>query len=134
MLNKIHHIAYVVRDLDRAVGVYEKAFGCRLLSRQRFAPRNAEVALFQVGEVLLEIIQPLGPGEPMRHLERFGEGFFHIAFEVDGIQERLGELESRDVKLLDRRPRPGLNWDVAWIDPESTFGVQTQLVEAEKGL
>ena len=54
MFKKIHHIAYLVRDLDKAAVLYENAFGVKVYGRQAFPPRGIEVAFFNVGDVLLD--------------------------------------------------------------------------------
>jgi methylmalonyl-CoA/ethylmalonyl-CoA epimerase len=129
MLKKIHHIAYIVSDLDKAVELYENVFQVSVHQRQFFAPRGIEVALFYVGEVLFELIQPVEEGtRAYRYLQEHGEGFFHIAFEVDGIEERLKELEEKGIELIHKNPVPGIDWDVAWMKRESTLGVYSQLV------
>lgn len=128
MLKRVHHLAVLVRDLDRAMALYRDTFGLRLIRRMLFVERNVDVVLFDLGGVILEVMQPVGPGRPQAWLEQHGEGFFHIAFVVDNLPARLRELEAQGVGLLDREPRPGIGWLVAWLDRESTFGLQAQLV------
>lgn len=130
MLKKVHHIAYIVRDLNQAVELYENVFQVSVHQRQFFEPRGIEVALFYVGDILFELICPVQEGtRAYEFLQQKGEGFYHIAFEVDGIEERLKELEEKGVGLIHNKPIPGIDWDVAWMKRESTLGVYSQLVQ-----
>jgi len=133
LLKKVHHIAYLVRDLDRAVEFYTEVFKVKVYKRQFFEPRGIEVALFYVGDVLFELIQPVKEGtRAYDYLQEHGEGFFHIAFEVEDIEWSLKEAERNGASLLHSRPIPGIEWDVAWLDLESTMGVYTQFVKTHK--
>ena len=132
MLKKIHHIAYLVKDLNAAVELYERAFQAKIHHRQFFEPRGIEVALFYVGDILFELIQPVKEGtRAHQYLQEKGEGFFHIAFEVDEIEKRLEELQKRGIELIHTKPIPGVDWDVAWLDKDSTLGVYSQLVKVK---
>lgn len=133
MLKKIHHIAYIVSDLDKAVELYENVFQVSVHQRHLFEPRGIEVALFYVGDVLFELIQPVEEGtRAYQYLQEKGEGFFHIAFEVDHIEERLKEIEGKGLELIHKKPILGIDWDVAWIKKESTLGVYSQFVQANE--
>lgn len=132
MLKKVHHIAYIVKDLDRSVGLYKNVFGVEIHHRQDFEPRGIEVALFYVGDILFELIMPIKEDTRAYHyLEEHGEGFFHIAFEVDNIEDRLGEIKEKGIELIHEKPIPGVDWDVAWMKRESTLGVYSQLVKVK---
>jgi methylmalonyl-CoA/ethylmalonyl-CoA epimerase len=133
MLKKVHHIAYIVKDLNQAVNLYEDVFGASIHQRQFFEPRGIEVALFYVGDILFELIQPVKEGtRAYNYLKENGEGFFHIAFEVDGIEQRLQEIEAKGIDLIHQKPIPGIEWDVAWMKRESTLGVFSQFVKVNK--
>ena len=51
MLKRVHHLAVLVRDLDRAMALYRDTFGLRLIRRMLFVERNVDVALFDLGGV-----------------------------------------------------------------------------------
>lgn len=101
-VSRIHHIDYVVRDLDRAVAVYKKILG----------------------------IEPVAPGFVRDFLETHGEGFFHIAYQVEGIENEAARLDAEGIGLRDKTPRRGLEgWKLVDLDPASTCGVECQLAE-----
>jgi methylmalonyl-CoA/ethylmalonyl-CoA epimerase len=131
---KIHHIAYVVRDLEAALKTYEDLLGMKVVERGTVEHRGIELALIKMGETLIELIMPARSDSPVQqYLDEHGEGFFHIALEVDNIESALAELESRGLRFTEK-PRPGFrNWRVAFIDPSLTHGVLTQLLEPAQG-
>ena len=87
---------------------------------------------FLVGETWIILLQPTDPaGIPGRHLARHGEGFFLASFEVDNLEDALGELSDSGITALDTAPRKGLDdWRVTDLDPECFCGVNIQLVQA----
>lgn len=129
MFKKIHHIDYVVRDIDKAIDLYEKVFGLSVKER-RVLNGSRELATFEIGDIILVLVMPIEGKESLakKVLDEHGEGFFHIAFEVDDIEGRMEELKEKGVSLIDSKPKQGIDWKTATIDPKSTFGVLTQLV------
>lgn len=131
-LRRIHHIDYVVRDLDLAVQQYRKIFGVSLQQRERLESRGIEAARFQLGETWIILVQPIREDSPVqRYLEKHGEGFFHIAYEVDDMAGVVSELKNLGVQLVNEAPRSGLEgWQLVDLKEEETLGVMTQLVSA----
>ena len=80
---------------------------------------------------LVELLAPLGDDTPVgRFLLKRGEGMHHVAYQVEGLEGWLDRLAGDGVELIDARPRTGLfGLQVAFIHPESAFGVLVELVE-----
>lgn len=130
---KIHHIAYVVRDLEAALKTYENQLGMKVVERGCLENRGVEIALIKMGETLIELIMPVRSDSPVqRYLDDHGEGFFHIALEVDDIESASAELETQGVRFTERPRVAFKNWRVAFIDPSHTHGVLTQLLETSQ--
>jgi len=129
-LKRIHHIDYVVRDLNQAVARYQKLFGIPLRTRERLENRGVEIARFRLGDTWIILVQPIQDDSPVRRfLDEHGEGFFHIAYEVEDLPGMVLDLKQQGVKLMNEVPRRGLEgWQLVDIEREETFGVLTQLV------
>jgi methylmalonyl-CoA/ethylmalonyl-CoA epimerase len=57
-----------------------------------------------------------------------------LAFEVDGIQQRLDALKDEGFDLIHSQPKDGAdNKRIAFLHPKSSGGVLTELCE-DKGL
>jgi methylmalonyl-CoA/ethylmalonyl-CoA epimerase len=57
-----------------------------------------------------------------------------VAFAVeDGVAEALVEAEGKEIRLIDKQPRPGAEkMSIAFLHPKSTAGILTELCEPQK--
>lgn len=134
MLKGIHHIAFVVEDLDAATRLFVDVFGGSLKSRTYFEPGGVEVSLVSLGNVLFELARPIRPGtDTFNYMKEHGPGFYHLGFLVDDIPDALARLEAGGVGLIDRTAVSGVDWDVAWLRTESVLHVPAQLIRPKKG-
>jgi methylmalonyl-CoA/ethylmalonyl-CoA epimerase len=135
VLGRIHHVAYVVADIDAALERLGAPFGLRPALREVMADQGVEAALCGPAGAAVELIRPLdADGAIARFLDARGEGLHHVAFEVDDLDAALADLRARGAELIDERPRHGLGGHrVAFVHPRSANGVLTELVEAEGG-
>jgi methylmalonyl-CoA/ethylmalonyl-CoA epimerase len=131
MLNRIYHLGYAVEDLDAASRFYRAYFGAEPGEPEEVEEQGIVAAMFRVGESMIELVQPTHPDSPVgKFLEKRGEGFHHVAFEVDDLEAALGKLKSGGVELIDEEPRVGAGGArMAFIHPKGAFGVLTELVE-----
>ena len=92
-------------------------------------------AMFGVGEAQIELVQPTRPDSPVgRFLAKHGEGFHHVAFQVDDLEAALAVLKANGVELIDEKPRIGAGGArMAFVHPKGAFGVLTELVELPEG-
>ncbi|MFC3478239.1 VOC family protein [Halobacterium litoreum] len=133
MFTRIHHVAFLVGDLDEASAAFESQFGVEQLTRREMTGDfELAVALYPVGESLVELITPTtDSGWVYETWREQGDGFFHIAFEVDDVHERMAELQAAGVAFDSDAPQEGLDWLVATLDADASV-VPMQLVEDEK--
>ena len=103
-------VGLVVRDIAQAAERYSRLFGlpmpeiittdpyemARTTYRGQPTQARAKLAFFHMGQVQLELIEPVGgPSTWQRFLEEKGEGVHHIAFiiqDTPAITQRLAEL------------------------------------------
>jgi methylmalonyl-CoA epimerase len=127
----IHHIDYVVRDLDRAIAQYQRLFHVHFGPREDLESRGVALARFQLGDIWVVLVQPVRSDSPVQHfLDEHGEGFYHIAYRVKDAANAASGLKASAVKLINEEPRRGVDgWKLVDLDMTETFGVMTQLVE-----
>ncbi len=132
MLEKIHHINFVVRNLDAAIRKYENVFQVCFTHRDSLPDRAVETARFRLGETWIVLVQPTTPDSVVgRYLEERGEGFFLISYQVNDIAKSVEQIKKNGAKPLHSIPRAGLeDWQVVDLDPLATCGVLTQIVES----
>jgi len=133
MLEKLDHIGIAVRDLDQAMKLYREAFGIEPSIVYESSYTKAKIAFFPIGEIRVELIQPLNPDSVVgRFLEKKGEGIHHISYRVKDVDGSLAELESKGVQLIDRKSRKVReNEKVAFLHPKSTNGVLVELIQED---
>lgn len=135
MFGRIDHIGVAVDDLDEAVSLYSERLGMPVQHRETVEQQGVEAVLLGVGESHVELLRPLGPDTAVgRFLERNGPGMHHVAYGTDDIESALEDARAAGLALIDERPRTGIRGSrVAFVHPNSTGGVLTELVEAAEG-
>jgi len=131
MLNRIHHLNLLVRDLDAAVERYRAALGVDSFEYGDLEQRGVRTARFRAGESWIVLVQPTDPdGEPGKHLAAHGEGLFLLSFGVDDLAPARAAVEAGGGQLLNQAPRTGLaGWQLLDLDPQQFFGATLQLTE-----
>jgi methylmalonyl-CoA/ethylmalonyl-CoA epimerase len=132
-LGRIHHVAHVVRSVDAALPGFQERIGMTVELRETMTEQAVEAVLLRAGDSYVELIEPLDPEGPIaRFLESRGEGFHHVAYEVDDLEAALDELRGGGAELIDQAPRVGLGGHlIAFVHPRSGGGVLTELIQAE---
>lgn len=95
--SSIHHVNFVVRDLEEACERFEKALNLTPFEAVDHAPRGARVARSRIGESWFVLVAPYDTDSvPGRYLEEHGEGFFLLSLAVDELVDtRPGILDWR---------------------------------------
>lgn len=132
MVKRIAHIAIVVEDIEGALGFWRDALGLPLERVEAVPEQQATVAFLLTRESEIELVKPTTHDSGVaRFLAKRGPGIHHICFEVDDVAATLTALKARGVRLIDEIPRIGASGKkVAFIHPESTYGVLVELTEA----
>ncbi|MDJ0709264.1 MAG: VOC family protein [Woeseiaceae bacterium] len=113
MPNGIHHVNFIVRDLEAAMPRFEETLGLDPFEIVDHTVRGARVARSRVGESWFILVSPYDPeSAPGRYLAEHGEGFFLLSLAVDEVRE----------------PRAGiLDWQVE--DLGELYGAQFQVTK-----
>lgn len=130
-ITHIEHIGIAVKNLHEAIKFYEEVFGLKCYAVEEVADQKVRTAFFMLGQTKIELLESTSPDGPIgRFIENKGEGIHHIAFAVTGLKEKLEEVKSKGVRLVDEQPRKGAEGlNIAFLHPKSTFGVLTEFCE-----
>jgi len=131
MLKGVHHINFLVADLDAAIERYRELFGLDSIEIESLSDRGVITGRFKLGDVWIVLVQPLDEeSEPARVLREQGEGIFLISFAVDKLDDAKRSLVSEGAIDESAESRGGLlNWRVIDLNPEAVFGAAIQLTE-----
>ncbi len=134
MIKQIDHIGIAVTDLEQQMKFYSEVLGLSCSGVEEVSDQKVKVAIFPVGEVRIELLQPTAEDSPIaKFLEKKGEGIHHIAYCVTDLEGNLKRLEEQQVQLIDAKPRVGAGGHkIAFLHPKATFGVLTELCEHRK--
>ncbi|MDQ6898746.1 MAG: methylmalonyl-CoA epimerase [Candidatus Dormibacteraeota bacterium] len=130
MIKSISHLGLAVKDLDEAIQLYEQVFGVKVTHRWVAEQDRMEAAAFKIGDVEIELMQPLGEDSPVgRFIDKRGEGIHHIAYKVADLEKALSEARANGLETIDQVPRRGGDGKtkIGFLHPRSTHGVLTEL-------
>ena len=135
MFAQIDHVGVAVEDLDAAIALHEEAYGMAVAHREVVEEQGVEAVLLDVGENHVELLRPLDGETPVgRFLAKRGPGLHHVAYQVADVQATLDTLRDRGLRLIDQAPRTGIRGSrVAFLHPESSGGVLTEIVQPSEG-
>ena len=133
-IKRIEHVGVVVRNLEASRNLWENVLGIRLDAVEHTPGRPHKLALYPVGESMVELLAGIEPDSKFAKLCDEGKaGINHICFEVEDIDEALAELKSKGVPLIDQTPRIGhAGCRIAYLDPKGTEGCLIELAEMPK--
>jgi methylmalonyl-CoA/ethylmalonyl-CoA epimerase len=130
-IKRIAHLGIAVKDVAPAKKLYGENLCLPFAGDEVVATQKVQVSFFKAGESSLELLLPTAGDSPVaKFLETKGEGFHHLALEVENIDEAVAELKAAGVRLIDETPREGAHGTrVAFIHPKATFGLLVELVQ-----
>lgn len=140
--NIVVQIAILVNDIEKTMANWctllgVKNYGYKLTEAPEVTqiqfkgsttPARAKLGFVKLGQVTLEIIEPdHNPSIWREYLDEHGEGFHHIAFKVDGLDEKI-ELFGRNNMPLIQTASYGTG-QYAYVDSENPLKMVIELLE-----
>ena len=139
MLTGLHHVGYVVPDLDTAIAFYADTLGLRLDRRGDAGPgMGFEVAVFRLGDGTtgIELIRPTTEVGPFAEFLRANPAgaLHHIAYTTDGpLTGAVAAVQGCGLELgvltKDGPIDTAAGWRILNVDAAKTRGLLTQLGE-----
>lgn len=115
---QITQIGIVVNNIDEASKKWAEILGFEkipdVIVTDEYAKANtqfegkptdarAKLAFFRLENLTIELIEPVGKKSTWyKHLKKHGEGFHHVAFGVEGMQQNIAYLENKGGKLVQK--------------------------------
>ena len=128
MFSDIHHVSYLVPDLDAAIKSYTAMFGAQVTGRG-VVPNLGEVAFLRAGGVEVELIAP----ENATVLDS-GNGAWvvhHVAYLVDDLDRVVEERRLQGYSFLTEEPITNfMGYRLIYFDPADTGGCLVHLTDA----
>jgi len=120
MLEGIHHINFLVADLDAAILRYKDLFDIDAMTIEALPERGVRTARFELSGVWIVLVQPVDEqSEPMRHLREHGEGLYLVSFAVENLDSATENLAAKSAINKATKSREGLKgWRVIDLEPD----------------
>ncbi len=141
----VAQIAVVVHNIEEAAKRYSDILGLPVPNVIITQPGNdvnmtyqgqpsnaqAKLAFFNLGQVQLELIEPMGGNSTWQEaLDRKGEGVHHIAFWVEGMQRSVDFLKDHGIPMVQRGDMG--EGQYAYFDAEQPLGLTLELLEKKR--
>jgi methylmalonyl-CoA/ethylmalonyl-CoA epimerase len=128
---KIDHLGIAVSSIEAGKSFWQDVLGLPFEDAETVEEQKVTTAFFPVGESEVELLESTDPDGPVaKFIEKKGQGFQHVAFRVENIDEALAELKEKGVRLIDETPRKGAGGArIVFLHPKSTGGVLVELCE-----
>jgi len=140
--NVVMQVGIIVRDIESKARAWSEILGLpepdiiitdsvektRAEYKGRPLAGRARLAFFQMGQVTVELIEPVdGPSTWKDQLDEHGDSLHHIAFDIEGMKEKTDYLNSQGVPLIQKGEYEGGRY--AYFDGVTRLGTIIELLE-----
>jgi len=134
MFTNAEHIGIAVKNLKESEELYSKLFNILPYKRETVASEFVNTSFFKINQTKIELLEATDPDSAIaKFIDKKGEGFHHIAFEVDDIVAEMARLKNEGFTLLSEVPKRGAdNKLVCFLHPKSTNGILIELCQEIK--
>ena len=145
---EIFHLGIVVRDLEKAVEVYENELGYgpfvmgngdffsdKIINGEIGPGLPIRTAMYQPGTYEIELIEPVGPSIYMDYLNEHGPGVHHIVLKTD---EKYADVLAMGERVSGRPPKleakfPDGTPIVSYVDLQEEAGILLEIGNHPEG-
>ncbi len=129
-INKIDHLCIAVKDLAEARKKWEPLLGKDKPDDEYVhEAEKIHVARYILAGVGFELMESTSPdGDVARFIEKNGEGFMLIGFNVDNTDESIDELKQKDYPIIGGL-RSFRDCKFAFVHPNALNGVLTEIID-----
>jgi methylmalonyl-CoA/ethylmalonyl-CoA epimerase len=131
MFRKIEHLGIAVNNMEEALKIYEDLHGQNCYKIEVVESEFVKTAFIQVGESKIELLEATHSDSAIaKFLEKKGQGFHHVAFDVENIDSEINRLVEKGFELIHKTPKDGAdNKRIAFLHPKSTNGLLVELCQ-----
>lgn len=130
-MKRIEHLGIAVKSLEEAIPLYEALLNTRCYKREGVASEGVMTAFFQIGESKIELLEATNEDSPIaKFLSKNGQGFHHVAFEVENIEKEIIRLQNAGFQLIHEVAKDGAdNKRIAFLHPKSSGSLLVEICQ-----
>lgn len=134
-MKKIEHIGIAVKNIEEGNKLYSKILNTQPYKQEKVESENVITSFFQIGESKIELLQATSEESAIaKFIEKKGEGFHHLAYDVENIYTEIARLKSEGFQFINETPKKGAdNKLIVFLHPKSTGGVLIELCQEDNG-
>jgi len=127
-VKKVHHLGFVVRNLDETLTVWEGIFGVKAEIKEN-PDLQVRLGAFTLAGIRFVFNESTHPDSRWaKYLEANGEGLEHAAFEVDSIEAVTERTESMGIGLRFAEHKPLHGFLTNFIDASIAHGTAVEFM------
>ena len=145
-MKNVVQVAIVCRDIEATAQRWASVLGVdppqirttrpggevKVQFRGKPSGAQAKLAFIKLGQVTLELIQPLGAGSSWKEfLDARGEGVQHIAFQVADLDQTVKGFAATGVPVLHQGRYDSDNGSYVYVDSAKALGVTLELLHSD---
>jgi len=130
MFTQIDHVGIAVRNMEESLKIYTESYGLKCALVETHEDIKTTIAFISIGESMVELLAPTDSEAPvLKFIEEKGEGVHHIAYRVNDIHKAVAELKRKGLKIMVEPRSGGRDSRIAFLAPDSSGSVLTELVQ-----
>jgi catechol 2,3-dioxygenase-like lactoylglutathione lyase family enzyme len=145
-LKKVIQVAVVVRDIEASSKRWSELLGMpvppiqttrpghevKMVYRGKPSEGQAKLTFFNLGQVVLELIEPVGEGSSWKeYLDKKGEGVQHLGFQVVDPDKASQALEKAGMPVLHKGRYDSDDGTYIYHDSQDALGVVIELLHSD---
>ncbi len=146
-MKTVVQVAIVTRDIEASAKRWAAVLGMpvpsvtttrpgeevKVVYKGKPSSGRAKLAFFRLGQVVLELIEPVGGDTSWRQfLDEHGEGVQHLGFQVENLDEAIARAARMQMPVLHRGRYDRDNGDYVYIESEKLLGVTVEFLHSDK--
>jgi methylmalonyl-CoA/ethylmalonyl-CoA epimerase len=146
-LKKVIQVAIVVRDIEASSKRWSELLGMpvppvtttrpghevKMIYRGKPSEGQAKLTFFNLGQVVLELIEPVGEGTSWKeYLDKKGEGVQHLGFQVVDPDKASQALEKSGMPVLHKGRYDSDDGTYIYHDSQDALGVVIELLHSDR--
>jgi methylmalonyl-CoA/ethylmalonyl-CoA epimerase len=146
-LKKVIQVAIVVRDIEATSKHWSELLGMpvpeikttrpghevKMTYRGKPSEGQVKLAFFNLGQVVLELLQPVGVGSSWKEiLDKRGEGVHHLGFQVVDPKKTTQALEKEGFPIIHQGRYDSDDGDYIYFDSQKALGVLIEALHSDK--
>ena len=130
MIKRLTEVGIAVEDVTTAGAKLLEILGARPSKLIEADGYGMRAQMYRVANVDFELMEPNSSGGVIRtFLDRHGEGFHHLAFEVKDLQNTINVLKKRGIRLINEEPVRIAGLEAIFLHPDSLGSILIELIE-----